>query len=59
MMPCRFDLKMEWCHVVEEAGVHEMIGIDTGVCKVGGRMVEKASDGSYGLQEGWHAEVVE
>jgi hypothetical protein len=31
MMRCRFDLKMKWCHVVEEAGVHEIIGIDTGV----------------------------
>jgi hypothetical protein len=29
MMPRRFDLKMEGCHVVEEAGVHEVIGIDT------------------------------
>jgi hypothetical protein len=28
---CRFDLKRKWCHVVEEAGVHEIIGIDTGV----------------------------
>src|SRR5215470_7271641 len=26
---------------------------------MGGRTVEKASDGSYGLQEGRHAEVVE
>jgi len=31
MMPCRFDLKMKGCHVVEQAGVHEIVGIDTGV----------------------------
>jgi len=30
MMRCRFDLKMKWRHVVEEAGVDEIIGIDTG-----------------------------
>ena len=59
MMPYRFDLKMERRHIVEEARVHEIIRIDTGICKVGGRTVEKASDGSYGLQEGRHAEVVE
>src|ERR1051326_3015416 len=25
MMACRFDLKMKWCHVVEQAGVHKTI----------------------------------
>src|SRR5262245_23842847 len=30
-----------------------------GAAVMGGRTVEKASDGSYGLQEGRHAEVVE
>ena len=27
MMPCRFDLKMKWRHVVEEAGVHVVYGL--------------------------------
>jgi len=50
---------MEGCHVVEEASVHEIIGIDTRLREMRGRTVEEASDGPHSLQEGRHAEVIE
>jgi hypothetical protein len=30
MMGRCFDLEAKWCHVVEEARVHEIVGIDAG-----------------------------
>jgi hypothetical protein len=59
MVPRRFDLEMEGRHVVEEARVHEVVGVIARLRAVSGRAAEEASDGPHGLQEGRHAEVVE
>jgi hypothetical protein len=59
MVPSRFDLKMKWRHVVEEARFHEVVGISARVRAMKGRTIKEASDGPYGLQEGRHAQVVE
>jgi hypothetical protein len=54
MVPRRFDLKMEGCHVVEEAGVHGVIGINTRLREMRGRTAEEASD--KGLRSDWISE---
>ena len=54
-----FDLEMEGRHVVEQAGVHEVVRVGGGLGAVPDRAVEEARDGAHGLQEGRHAEVVE
>jgi hypothetical protein len=59
MMPGRFDLKMEGCHIVKEPGVHEVVWICPGLGAVTDRAVEETPDGLHGLQEGRHAQVVE
>src|SRR5262245_54191841 len=59
MMRQGFDLEMKRCHVGEEAGRDELFQIGPGLGAMSGRAVQNASDGPYGLQEGWNAEVVE
>jgi hypothetical protein len=59
MMPRCFDLEMEGRHIVEEAGMYEVVRVCAGFGTVPGRAVQEAPDGLHSLQEGRHAEVVE
>jgi hypothetical protein len=59
MVRYAFDLEVERRHVVEEARVHEVVGVSTRLRAMPGRTIEEARDGAHGLQEGRHAEVLE
>ena len=37
MVPCRLDLEMEGCHIVEQPDVHEVVRIGAGLGAVPGR----------------------
>jgi len=58
MVPSRFGLKVERCHVVEEAGGDEIVGIAARIHAIRDRASKEAADSPYGLQEGWHAQVI-
>ncbi len=59
MVPQRLDLKMEGGHVFVQPGSHEIVRIAAGFSAVPRRTVEKALNGSCGLEEGRNDEVVE
>jgi hypothetical protein len=58
MVPSRLNLKMKRRHVVEETRIHEVVWISALGCAISGRAIKEAPDGPYGLQKGWHAEVI-
>ena len=54
-----FDLEMKRRHIGKQASLHEFFPIRLGLGAMSDRAIEKASDGSRGLQESRNAEVVE
>jgi hypothetical protein len=58
MVTRSLDLEMEWCHVVKEARVDEVVGISAVIRAMLGRAVEEARNRAYGLQEGWDAQFI-
>jgi hypothetical protein len=52
VVPSRFDVEMKWRNVIEEARVHEIVGISARLNAMRGCTVTIACDSSHSLQKG-------